>query len=91
MDYEEVPAVSGRRQAFGTGMLSGQQDGFSSPSFAEQAARLNGQTPKAYRPTGALNGISVEQYKTTLGGSFRTATSAGSAEDTWDTKRYLER
>jgi hypothetical protein len=75
-----------RSQAFGEGMAGGQQE-FGSPSLVAQANRYNAQVPKAYRPSGALNGIGIEQYKETLGGSFPTDN--GSSESTYSTKRYF--
>ena len=85
-DEENTPSVMSRSTAFGEGMGGGQQEN-PSASLTSEAARYNAQVPKAYRPSGSLNGIGIEQYKRTLGGSFPT--NNGSSESTYETKRYF--
>lgn len=60
------PAVSNRASQFGSGMIGGQAT--APPSLAQRAQQYNAMVPRSVTPTGSLNGLSNNQYQTTLGG-----------------------
>ena len=80
------PPVQNRNEAFGEGLLHGAEN--PSPSLQAEADRFNAAVPQHYKPSGSGNGMSSEQYQTTLGGAF--ANPNGSALDTYATKKYFE-
>jgi len=82
----QPPPFQSRGQAFGEGMVGGQVT--APPSMLEAAARYNAAVPRAYHPSGSMNGMSQGQYQNTLGGQFSNPN--GIAQDYYQTKRYFQ-
>lgn len=84
-DFGDSPApIQNRNQAFGGGMTGGQA--MYSNSLAQESARFMSMVPRAYKPSGALNGMSENQYQSTLGGAFPTMN--GLAKDNYEVMKY---
>lgn len=83
-DYGGAPPFQNRNQAFGGGMTGGQA--MYSNSLAQESQRYMAMVPRAYKASGALNGMSENQYQATLGGAFPTMN--GLAKDNYEVMKY---